>query len=110
MRKGVDAEVKGRLDSPPRSTSRACGELVVALGLGDSVLSNLIEQCLVADLQYRRRLLAVPIRLFQRAGDGLGFCAVFGIACQRLQSASTVSGFRRRLATGASGPVIPGLK
>ena len=35
-------------------------------GLRDSVLPDLIEQCLVADLQQRRRLFPVPVGLLER--------------------------------------------
>src|SRR5580704_13267695 len=84
-------------DSPNTETLRARRQLVMALGLGNPILPDLIQQRLVADLQQRGGLLAIPVRLLQRVRDGprLGF--VFGGARHRLQPASIVS----------SGPSMP---
>ena len=51
-----------------------------AAALRDAVLTDLIEQRFVADLQQRGRLLAIPVRLFQRAGDGFRLRSILGIA------------------------------
>src|SRR5215469_10258220 len=61
-------------------------ELVMAAGLGDSVLADFVEQRFVADLQNCGRLLAVLVGLLKRASDGLGFGFVLGRARQRLQA------------------------
>jgi len=77
---------------------------VVSARLGNSVLANLVEESLVADLQDRRCLLAIPIRLFQRASNSerLGF--VLGRAGQRFQ-ASRLACFGR-VARYTSGAVV----
>ena len=84
---------------------------MVALGFGDAVLPNLIEQRFVADLQKRRGLLAIPVRLFERLPDGFSFGFVLSIASQRFQAA----GFPvRRSRIDARAPaavaVVPGLQ
>jgi len=56
----------------------------VALGLCDAVLADLIQQRLVADLQQRGSLLAVPIGFVESFADGLSFGSVLGSASQRL--------------------------
>ena len=48
-------------------------KLVVALGLGYAVLPNFVEQGLVANLEDGRRLLAIPVGLFESFGNGLRF-------------------------------------
>jgi hypothetical protein len=60
---------------------------VVALGFGDAILPNLIEQSFVADLQHCGGLLAIPVGLLESLPDGLAFGFVFGAASQRLQPA-----------------------
>ena len=57
----------------------------MALGLGNPVLANLIEQRLVTDLQQRRRLLAIPIGFVERLADRFSLGSIFGGAGQRLQ-------------------------
>jgi len=64
---------------------------VVALGLGNSILPNFVEQRFVADLQKRRCLLAIPVGLLERLPDGFAFGFVFGGARQRFQSAACFS-------------------
>src|SRR5579863_1230041 len=56
------------------------GSKFVAFGFGDAVLADFVEQGLVTDLEQHRRLLAVPVRLIQSAGDGLGFGFIFSAA------------------------------
>src|SRR5437867_12373634 len=63
---------------------------MMALGLSDPVLANLVKQRLVADLQQRRSLLTVPVGFFQSFGNGFGFGLVFGGARQRLQSSGAL--------------------
>ncbi len=58
---------------------------MVTLRLGNSVLANLVEQGLVADLENGCRLLAIPVGLFESFGDGLRFGFVLGRASQGLQ-------------------------
>ena len=62
---------------------RARGKFV-ALGLSDAVLPDLIQQRLVADLQQRGRLLAVPVGFVESLADGLSFGSVLGSTSQRL--------------------------
>src|SRR5208282_2846287 len=62
---------------PPLSP---CRQLMMALGLGNPILPDLIQQRLVADLQQRRGLLAIPVGLLQRMRDGLRFGFVLGSA------------------------------
>ena len=66
---------------------RSSRQLVVALGFGDSILPDLVEQSLVADLENRGCLLAIPVGLFESLGDGLRFGFILGGACQRFQAA-----------------------
>ena len=54
----------------------------MALGFGDAILPNFIEQGFVADLQNGSRLLAIPVGLFERLPDGFPFSFVLGRACQ----------------------------
>src|SRR5215471_18645184 len=58
----------------------------MALRLRDSVLPNLVKERLVADLQERSSLLAIPIRLFERAGNRFGFSFILGVAGKRLET------------------------
>ncbi len=57
----------------------------------DAVLADLVQQSFVADLQQRRRLLAIPVGLIESFGDGFGFGPIFCVTRQRLQ---TAPGFR----------------
>ena len=63
----------------------------MALGFGNSILPNLIQQGFVADLQKTGCLLAIPIRLFERLPDGFAFGFVLGVAGQRLQSSAGIA-------------------
>src|SRR6266446_6406549 len=86
-------------------------KFVVAFGLGDSVLPNLVEQGFVANLQQRRRLLAVPVGLLERLPDGFSLSFILGGARQRFQSPARVSGFRRGIRSRAAAvAVIAGLQ
>ena len=55
---------------------------MVTLGLGNAILPNLVQQRFIADLQHGCRLLAIPVCLLQRLGDGLRFGFVFRRAGQ----------------------------
>ena len=57
------------------------------LGLRNSVLTDLVEQRFIANLQQSRRLLAVPIGLLQRLRNGSRLRFIFSAACQALQTA-----------------------
>jgi hypothetical protein len=57
---------------------------VVALGFGNAVLPDLVEQSFVADLQQRRCLLAIPVGLFECPRDCLGLGFIFRAAGERL--------------------------
>jgi len=56
----------------------------MAAGLGDAVLPDFVEQGLVADLQQRSRLLAVPIGLFESLCDCGSFGFIFRAAREGL--------------------------
>ena len=62
-----------------------------AAALRNAVLADFIEQSFVADLQQRRGLFAIPVRLFQGTGDGFGLSFIFGVARQGLQAAGGAS-------------------
>lgn len=62
-------------------------ELVVAPRLGDTVLTDFVEQGLIADLEERGCLFAVPIGLFKSLRDCGSFGFVFRAARQGLESA-----------------------
>lgn len=85
------------------------GKLVVALGLGDSILPDLVQQGFVADLQKSRSLFAVPVGLLERLPDGFAFGFVFGGARQRFQTAARFA-FRRRISPAPAGAVVAGLQ
>ena len=57
--------------------------VVTALGFGDPILPDLVEQGFVADLQNGRGLLAIPVGLFEGAGNGLRLGFIFRAAGQR---------------------------
>jgi len=67
----------GRINSSPLGVGR---EPVVAFGVGDSILANLVQKRFVADLQHGCGLFAIPVRLFQGLHDGFSFGFVFGVA------------------------------
>ena len=75
---------------------------MVALGFGDSILPNLIEQGFVADLKKAGGLFAIPVGLLESLPDGFAFGFVLGAACQRLQSAARV-----RFTAGSEPPPPP---
>ena len=65
---------------------RSGRQFVVALGFGNAILPDLVEQGLVADLENRGCLLAVPVGLLESLSDGLRFGFIFGGAGQRFQA------------------------
>ena len=78
-------------------------QLVVALGLRDAVLPNLVKQRLVADLQQRGRLFAVPVGFIKCFGNGFGLGAILGAAGQRFKPAYRVGSIlRRRIKLGSA--------
>jgi hypothetical protein len=84
---------------------------VVALGFGNSILPNFVEQSFVADLQDPGCLFAIPIGLFERLPDGFSLGFVLGAASQGFQSATRVPAFHARLsACAASVAVMKGLQ
>ena len=82
---------------------------MVALGLCDSVLANFVQQRLVADLQDRRSLLAVPVCLLQSAHNCFRLGFIFGAAGNRFQTAA-IAILRRGIGMRAAVTVILGLQ
>src|ERR1700685_1198442 len=74
----------------------------MALGFGDSVLPDLVEQSFVADLQKRSLLFAIPVSGFQSLADCFSFRFVLGGAGQRFQSRGFVLS---RLTSGPDSPI-----
>src|SRR4029077_187890 len=77
---------------------------MVAPGLSDSILANLVKQSLVADLQDGCSLLAVPVGLLECASDRQSLGLIFGRTTQRLQS-SRIMRFGRITGNGSSAVV-----
>ena len=65
----------------------SAGRKFVALGFGDAVLANLIEQGLVTDLQKNAACLRFQLVSSQCFRDGFGLGLIFRAARQRLQPA-----------------------
>jgi len=61
---------------------RASRELMVAACLGDPVLTDLVQECFVANLKNDGCLLAVPVGLLERASDGLSLSLILGRTSQ----------------------------
>src|SRR5882672_3841436 len=80
--------------SAARWTARSCagGQPVSAAALSDAILTDFVEQCLVADLEQHGCLFSIPIGLFQSSGNGFRFGFVFGVASERLQTTRAASG------------------
>ena len=54
--------------------------------LRNAVLADFVEQRLVADLEQRGRLLAVPVGFIKRFGDGFGLSFILRAASNRFKS------------------------
>ena len=87
---------------------RSRRKLVVTLRFGDSILADLVQQRLIADLQNHRGLLAVPVGLFQGVGNGLA------LRLRLWRRAPAISILRNPVALGRSllpaVAVVPGLE
>lgn len=49
----------------------------MALGFGNAVLADFVEQSFVADLQQPGCLFTIPVGLFERLADGFAFSFIF---------------------------------
>ncbi len=84
----MNVNAQGEADELVLRSSR---QFVVALALGDAVLANLVQQCLVADLQQGSCLLSIPVGFLECLRDGLSLGFIFGTAGQRLQTAGLIA-------------------
>ena len=62
--------------------------MVTTLRFRDPILADFVQQSLVADLEDGCRLLAIPVGLLERLGDGLCLGFILGRTRQAFQAAA----------------------
>ena len=80
---------------------------MVAFGFGNAILTNLVKERFVADLQKHRGLLAVPLGVLESLVDGLDLDLILETTSQRLQVTPASEVFRE--APGANWALVPSL-